>query len=297
MELKMTQTKQRTDSVEALVSRTANEVIEEFSSTNLQPNELAFTLIDLSSPSSAQQADFRGNEPIFPASVVKLFYLVAAHRWLADGKITESEELSRALKDMIVESSNDATHYVLDLLTDTTGGPELPADQMAIWIKKRKAVNEHFSHHGYANINVVQKTWGDGPFGRERMSYGKDYENRNKLTTNAAARLLSEIATGKAITPKRSEQMMELLQRDFRKPSEDPDDQATKFLGAVLPADAKLWSKAGWMSTARHDAAYVELANGIRFVLVVFNINHAKEYGIIHSVGRRCLEGLLSIHG
>jgi beta-lactamase class A len=292
----MAETKEKTKSIDALVKRIADEVCAEYAASNLQPSELAFTLIDLTSSEAAREAAFRGEESIFPASVVKLFYLMAAHRWLEDGKIKRTEELDRALRDMIVDSSNDATHYVLDLLTDTTGGPELPDDQMAVWKKKRAAVNDHFKELGYANINVVQKTWGDGPFGRERMFYGKDYENRNKLTTNATARLLAEIATGQAISKERSDQMLELLKRDFRKPSQDPDDQATGFIGAVLPDDAKLWSKAGWMSTARHDAAYIELANGIRFVLVIFNSNHAKEYGIIQSVARRCIAGLNSLH-
>jgi hypothetical protein len=50
--------------------------------------------------------------------------------------------------------------------------------------------------------------------------------------------------------------MMDLLARDFKKWSDDPYDQATKFIGAGLLTGAKLWSKAGWMSTEfRHDAA------------------------------------------
>jgi hypothetical protein len=293
----MTQTKKKTESVSALVSRVAQEVLQEFAANKLQANELAVTVIDLTSKGSPQQGDFRGDETMFPASVVKLFYLVATHRWLEDGKLEETDEIKRALHDMIVDSSNDATHYVLDLLTETTGGPELPDKQMVAWEKKRNAVNQYFTSIGYSNINVNQKTWGDGPFGRERAFYGKDWENRNRLTTNATARLFSEIATGKAITKKRSEQMMHLLKRDFSKRSDDPDDQATGFTGTELPAGAKLWSKAGWMSTARHDAAYVQLPTGISFILVIFNSNHAKEYGIIPSVVRRIVDGLTAIHG
>lgn len=291
----MSKTEQKTDSLDALVSNTAQEVLREYTSSKLEPSELAITLIDLSVPGREKSANFRGDERIVPASIVKLFYLVAAHRWLEDGKLTETEELKRAMQDMIVDSSNDATHYILDLLTGTTGGPELPADQMRDWVKKRNAVNEYFASCGYTNINVCQKTWGDGPFGRERDFVGKDYENRNKLTTNAAARLLAEIVTGKAINAKHSQSMMDLLKRDFKKPSEDPDNQATGFTGAVLPPDAKLWSKAGWTSTLRHDATYIELANGKRFVLVTFNTNHPKEYGIIQSVAKKCIAGLSSV--
>lgn len=291
----MSKTEQKTDSLDALVSNTAQEVLREYTSSKLEASDLAITLIDLSVPGREKSANFRGDERIIPASVVKLFYLVAAHRWLEDGKLTETEELKRAMQDMIVDSSNDATHYILDLLTGTTGGPELPADQMRDWVKKRNAVNEYFASCGYTNINVCQKTWGDGPFGRERDFVGKDYENRNKLTTNAAARLLAEIVTGKAINAKRSQSMMDLLKRDFKKPSEDPDNQATGFTGAVLPPDAKLWSKAGWTSTLRHDATYIELANGKRFVLVTFITNHPKEYGIIQSVAKKCIAGLSSV--
>ena len=51
---------------------------------------------------------YRGVERIYPASIVKLFYLVAIHEWL-EGKMTpESLELNRAIRDAIVESSNDA---------------------------------------------------------------------------------------------------------------------------------------------------------------------------------------------
>ena len=44
-------------------------------------------------PSRPVTADFRGNRRIYPASVVKLFYLAAAQRWLEDKKIEETPEL------------------------------------------------------------------------------------------------------------------------------------------------------------------------------------------------------------
>lgn len=298
----MTQTKIESKALEMVVSSTAKAVLDEFADSKIQDNDLAFSLIDLTCADKPQQAAFRGDEPFYPASVVKLFHLVAAHRWLEDGLIEPSEELDRALANMIIESSNNANSYVIDVVTGTSGGPELPAHEMAIWQQKRNIVNEYFASQGYLNINVNQKTWDEGPYGRERLALGKGSdnriksENRNKLTTNITAKLLSEIATGKCVTSARSEAMMQLLKRDFKKASDDPDDQATKFTGVALPDDAKLWSKAGWMSTARHDAAYVELGNGVRFVLVIFVSNHAKEYGIIPSIARRIIDGLGELH-
>src|SRR3982751_4640599 len=71
---------------------------------NLKTNEFAATLIDLRDAEKPVTASFRGNEQIYPASVIKLFYLVAIHRWMEDGKATDTPELRRAMKDMIVES-------------------------------------------------------------------------------------------------------------------------------------------------------------------------------------------------
>ena len=64
----------------------------------------------------------RGSERIYPASIVKLFYLVAIWEWAQKGMIKTSPELERAVRDMIVDSSNDATSLVVDALTGTTSG-------------------------------------------------------------------------------------------------------------------------------------------------------------------------------
>src|SRR6185436_13326831 len=191
----------------------------------LTESQLSITLIDLSNPQHPRTASFRGNERIYPASVVKLFYLVAVHRWLEDRKIQETSELKRAVRDMIVDSSNEATQYVLDVLTQTTGGFELPPKEMAAWQHKRNAVNRYYSSLGFTNINVNQKTFCEDAYGRERVSRGPNGENRNKLTTDATARLLAEIATGRAVSPQRITQMMELLKRDYTGKSADADDQ------------------------------------------------------------------------
>lgn len=283
---------QTTQTLQALVDEAARTALARFAGKKFEEKNLAITLIDLRDPQHHVQASFRGNERIYPASVVKLFYLAAAHRWLEDGKLKESEELNRALRDMIVESSNDATHYVLDVLTNTTSGGELPPAEMQEWTTRRNAVNRYFASLGYTNININQKPWCEGPYGRERVFLGPKYENRNKLTTDATARLLTDIVLGRAGSPARSAKMMELLKRDFSGKSDDPDDQAHGFTGIALAPGARLWSKAGWTSTTRHDAAYIELPDGARFVLVTFTTDQAKEREIIPTVARVVIAGL-----
>ena len=272
--------------LQQLVNEAAKEALAKFADKNLKEEQLAITLIVLSDPQHPIQASFRGDEKIYPASVVKLFYLVAAHRWVEDGKLKMTDELQRALRDMIVDSSNDATHYVVDALTGTSSGVELPPEEMKDWGYKRNAVNRYFESLGYRNINVNQKTYCEDVYGRDRIYRGPKGENRNKLTTDATARLLAEIVTGRAVTPARSAQMMELLKRDFAGKSEDPDNQAHGFTSLALSPGARLWSKAGWTSTTRHDAAYIELPNGAKFILVTFTTDHAKERDIIPTIAR-----------
>jgi beta-lactamase class A len=285
-------TRKSIKSAQELVNEAARTTLEKFKEKGLKDENLSITLIDLRDPQRPSKGSFRGNERVYPASVVKLFYLAAVHRWLEDKKIEDTAELKRSVKDMIVDSSNEATQYVVDVLTQTTGGYELPAKEMEEWQQKRNAVNRYFLSLGYTNINVNQKTFCEDAYGRERVSRGPNGENRNKLTTDATARLLLEIATGKAVTPERSSQMMDLLKRDYMGVSKDPDDQGHGFTGIALQGidGVKLWSKAGWTSTTRHDAAYIELPNGAKFVLVTFTTNFANEREIIPMVARVILK-------
>jgi beta-lactamase class A len=264
-----------------LVEHAVGRAISDYGSKKLRGNELAVTLIDLTDAEHPATASYRGEEQIYPASVIKLFYLVAAERQLEDGKLKETAELRRAMKDMIVDSLNEATGYVVDLLTDTTSGPELPEEEMKVWQEKRNWVNRYFAGLGYTNINVNKKPWCEGPYGRETEANKMFTPKRNWLTTDATARLMGEIMTGKAVSAARCEEMRGLLRRDF-KGSNNP--QARDFVGGTLPEGAKLWSKAGWTDDVRHDAAYVELENGAKFVLVIFTENHAHERGIIGDV-------------
>lgn len=284
-------------SLQDLVDRAAKTALERFADKKLQESELSITLIDLRDPKRPQTASFHGNERIYPASVVKLFYLVAAHRWLEDKKIEQTPELTRALRDMIVDSSNEATQYVVDVITHTTAGYELPAKEMEEWQYQRNAVNRYFSSLGYTNINVNQKTFCEDAYGRERVSRGPNGENRNKLTTDATARLMMEIVTGKIANQARTAAMMELLKRDYSGQSNDPDNQGAGFTGIALKGREgfRLWSKAGWTSTTRHDVAYVEMPDGGKFVLATFTSQHANEREIIPTVARIVVDGLKDI--
>jgi len=238
---------------------------------------------------------YRGVERIYPASIVKLFYLVAMQEWLEKGMVGSSPEIERAMRDAIADSSNDATSLIVDVLSGTTSGPELPAAPFETWKNQRNIVNRYYQSLGWeemATINVNQKTWCDGPYGRERAFVGELMDNRNMLTTNATARLLHSIVGGVAVFSGRSQAMMGLLKRSLNPadlPTDNDEDQIAGFLGGGLPPEAQLWAKAGWTSQVRHDAAYIEIPNLRPYLLVVFTEGraHSKNRDILPFISQQ----------
>src|SRR2546427_8207325 len=74
----------RLQRLQTMLTLTANETISAFAAKKLQTNQLAITLVDFRDPLRPIQASYRGDAPVYPASVIKLFYLMAAHRWMED---------------------------------------------------------------------------------------------------------------------------------------------------------------------------------------------------------------------
>ncbi len=282
--------------LQTILSASVDEMLNSYPNDGFKADDISATLIDLRDPKHLRWANVRGEDMIYPASVVKMFYMAALHQQLEDGKVTITAELTRGLKDMIVDSSNEATQYILDVLTDTSSGAELPEKEFEKWQFKRNRVNRYFSTLGYRNINVNQKTFCEDAYGIEQQSRAYKGQNRNMLTTNATARLLADIVLGGAVTPARSLQMMELMKRDPLAESKDPDNQARGFSGKALIdkklTGVKLWSKAGWTSKSRHDAAYIETPEGQKFVIVIFTENHATDREPIPAVVGKIIERL-----
>ncbi|TVR50980.1 MAG: serine hydrolase [Puniceicoccaceae bacterium] len=283
----------RDPGLQRIVDRVVEETVATLDNPPFGPEQIALTLVRLGEDAPWRFGSHRGMEQVFPASVVKLCYLQAAHHWMEEGKMEATDEVDRALRDMIVRSGNEPTHYIVDLLTGTTSGPELPPEELEEWLHRRNAINRYFAGLGYTRLNANRKPWWEGPYGREMQSFRVHQPiHRNWMTSDETARILVEIATGAAVTPERSEAMMALLRRDLATPEGRADSQVSGYIGEALPHDALLWSKAGYTSRARHDAAVFELADGRRFVLTVFTKHRARDEGLLPGIARRVLDAL-----
>ncbi len=230
---------------------------------------------------------------LYPASIVKLIYAIAIEAWLQKDILTDSVELQQALKDMVKESSNDATSLIMDLLTGTTSGPSLHGERWHAWQKQRQQVNKWLQSLNWpelAGVNCCQKTWNDGPFGRERDFYGATNTNRNSLTTAATARLLEAVMTNDLVSPPACKRVQKLLSRslDVFQREANPENQIDGFLGEGLPKGTRFWSKAGLMSQARHDAAWFCSPKANPMLLVVFTQGRerAKDASLLPSIAR-----------
>src|SRR5262245_6851284 len=112
----------RAPTLQLHLNQVAEWALREYAERGLQPDGLAMAVVWLRPDGTTEWAHVRGDAPVYPASLVKLFYLVAVHGFLDAGRIGDSAELERAITDMIVDSGNDPTNYLLEVLTGASGG-------------------------------------------------------------------------------------------------------------------------------------------------------------------------------
>ncbi|PYI91443.1 MAG: serine hydrolase [Verrucomicrobia bacterium] len=267
----------------AKLTRAADASVKDF--PRLTADNLALSVIDLSKPDSPVRADYHGDASFYPASVIKLFFMVETYR---QGKLTP--EIERALREMIQVSDNDATAFLVDILTDTCSGSELEGKALEDFIDRRRKLNRYFATLGY-DISAMMKPWSFGPFGRDMQAMGENKVNRNRASANSFASLLLWIVRRHAISPQASDAMMSLLERPLS-PPRPTENQVKEFFGESLPPGTKLWSKEGDTSEVRHDAAYLELPSGRKLVVVILTRGAADEKTLLPAIGKRLLAEL-----
>lgn len=243
----------------------------------------------------------RADLPIYPCSLVKAFHLVHALASLDEGRIVAHGDLDRALRDMILWSSNTATNYVIDLVTGTTGDTHLEGAEYQDWVFKRDRLNRFFWSLGWPEwegCRIAQKLMDDTRYGREARFAGAGGENLNRLTALAATRLLWELFDGELplSAPARG-RAQAILSRDAAGPDAgDPFYQLAGYLGGDLPAGLMLWSKAGhnlWTgdpatSWFRHDMIRIAAPGRPPLIAVAMTAGKAlaEDDGLLPALGR-----------
>jgi beta-lactamase class A len=276
--------------LDAALAAIAKETVAEFAAAGLAEEGLSLAIREIARPSgAARRGAFRGDVSQYPASVVKIFFLAYAAAQEQAGKLTPTPELERALEDMIRVSSNDATGYVVDVLTQTTSGPEISGTEWEAWKERRNAVNRFFTARGYgASLNANQKTFCEDAYGREQ-AFRDGGSNRNRMSADDAARLLSEIATGKIAGEAATARMLARLARDVSSeaPLSDYELEDARLAGRRLPPGTKVWAKSGDAYDAHHLAARIVLPDGTDLALAVFTRGVRENKDVIPRVFER----------
>lgn len=273
----------------------------------LSTSNLSIILVKLTDSNCCAYASYSDDKPIFPASVSKLFWLVALYGQYQAGILPKGTISEQEIYKMIQDSDNEPASRVVDTITATESGAELTPEELKTWIDKRFWVNHFFESAGYRNINVSQKNF-PIPYlklqkpdkGRDLQIRGKDaLPIRNYLTTFDVARLLYEIDRGQAVSKEYSTKMKQLLRRDL-----NPDVWKKKeynsiagFFAESLPQDSYVFSKVGWTFDSRQDAAIIESPDGkVRYILVVFadNQGFGNDWKIFPTISRMVYDRMVN---
>lgn len=259
-----------------------NELVKLAQSKGMNVESLSISLIDLN---SGEFAEYQQVKLRFPASVVKLFWMVFLYAKINNGMLQNDPNLFVDLLASIKKSDNEAASRILDKITNTQSGTALSEPEFTTWLNQRQQINRFFEAAGYNGINLSQKTFPipylklPEPQGRDLQMRGDpEHPIRNQISTQQASRLMYEIFTGQAVSQEASQNMMNLLAiapatRIKNRTPQDPNvfNPVHGFLSQSLPNDVYFAAKAGWTSSSRQETAYIATPDGKTvYILTIF---------------------------
>lgn len=223
-----------------------------------------------------------GDVLAYPASCVKLAYLVAAVHWCASqGRAPDC--LDADVRPMIVDSDNVATGRVVDAVSgapnrEATAGTEPPAG-FAEWLEQRRYTERLLDAYGLrGGMRLVNKTWptnsGEEPLGFEKVSVA--LVGRNSMSPDASARLMLGIVSG-AIEPQGTAYMRGLLAREHW--------GGHGTFGRGLPPGTRYEAKTGNAYDTQEEIAWFRLPDGREFVVAAFSNSWDQSQPLPHDVG------------
>ena len=264
-----------------------DEMLQLIQARRLPTEPLSITLINVK---TGETAGYQQKLLKYPASVVKMFWMVNVFDQMKREILPNEAHYGADLNRMIQQSSNDAASRLVDSLTSTYSGYNLRGEKYDKWASKRRKISEFFSKAGYEGIAIHQKTYPinylrhETPEGRDMQMWSDPKELKNQISSEHAARLMYEIATGKAVSPEASAKMMQFLARDLRLSAWRENtarfggfNPVRGFLGQGLPSDVDFASKAGWTDTGRHEVAFIRSReeDGPIYILAILGANEA----------------------
>jgi sterol desaturase/sphingolipid hydroxylase (fatty acid hydroxylase superfamily) len=210
-----------------------------------------------------RRGQVEGDTPAYPASTVKLGFLVGAVHWCAAQSLPP-ECLDAWVRPMIVESDNVATGEVVDRISGVTNAPLAQTD-LAQWTERRRYTERVLDDAGLLGPQrLFTKTYptnsGEEPAEAERAAWQQ--LGRNAMTPNLTAALMLAVVSG-TLEPQATGYMRSLLHR--------PTFSAYSSLGGGLPPGSLHENKIGNAFDTLQDAMYAKLPDGHELVVAAFS--------------------------
>jgi Beta-lactamase enzyme family len=283
-----------------------DEVVAFAQQQGLPTESLSISLVDLS---HNRKAAYQEKVMRFPASVVKLFWMVELYSGIERGTVSPDygqHDLQSGCKlpicRMIQDSDNESASKVVDVLTNTISSKSdiQSAAEYQTWAQRREGLDIYFQRSGYEGISLKHKNFPipylglDRPQGADLQLRGSDPSQpiRNRISTAQATKLMQDIVTGRAVSPRASATMMQLLTRydlqtgEWKAKEYDPIEG---FFGESLPTDTYLASKVGWTSDSRQEVAYIKSSDGrAEYILTIFadDPKYAKDWKVFPKISK-----------
>ena len=163
-------------------------------------------------------ASLHGGQPLDPGALVALPCLIAVEQWIREDRLQEDQELRRALGALVRRGSAEALSHVLDRLSGTTSGPDLPPERLVAWQRQRQLLEGWLGSLGWPELegaSAGHRIWLEGPYGRDRQWLEQAGGAGNRLSSDALARLLTAVVEGSLVSPPACGRMRALLRWDL----------------------------------------------------------------------------------
>lgn len=262
-------------------------------SPSLVPERVHVAVIDIDAAGGARSAEVNGLKPVYPASVIKMFYMGYVYFLVGTREMVLDADLKKHLYQMIHSSSNVATAWIVDAWSGVRHDAVMTAAEFEHFAVRRNACNRWLTSLGLGDvINANQKTWvtpippGEAQFLRDGALAGP-YTNRNSMTAMGAVRFLQLIAESRLIDEASSRAMRELMARDVR-----TQPYLQRRIAGGAPPGATVFGKTGTTSRTFHDAAVVELDNGRRYAVAVLITGSGPKGSIIRDISADFFAGV-----
>lgn len=207
-----------------------------------------------------------------PASLIKLFHAYLAKVKLLSqlkkvlnrtensddfGEKTIADDIYDAIHQSLAFSDNDALSLLMDFNSDTCSGLRLEQREFIQFKDKRKKITELFKLKGFSeNLKLHSKCFSFAPYGRdEQLVFSKNGLGYNSCQIEDIAKIMRDIY----------KDFPDLLKSMTRVIGNENDEQA-QFIAKGLIRHSEpqndvtqIFSKAGWTSKVRHDAAFIKM--------------------------------------